>query len=259
MQQQSPVYVDDRQGSKELDLLLTSCGLPTKVRRLRYGDFSFYSPNGPNNKPVGIGIERKKVLDFISSMETGRLAGSQLPGMAELYDFSFLIVEGDYVPNFETGRLMVLTKGDRFSSRIYRDQQRDYRLVDGILNTLRLKTGVHVIRTSTQQQTATEIYMLWHWFRSKRWDSHKSHMDFAQPPPPSFLGTSKPSFFRHIAKEVPGIGWDRSIEVESLYRGNVVNFINSTVEEFSRINGITRKRAQDIWRKLRNIKLENQE
>jgi ERCC4-type nuclease len=248
------IQIDERIGSRELESLILSYGAPTKITKLKYGDFVIFSKNGPDQQPCSIAFERKKVLDLVASIESGRLSGLQLPGMLQTYDFVYLIVEGEYRPDPGTGRLHIKSNQGRYKSTVWRDQARDYRMIDAYLTTLRLKTPVQVIRTKDPDDTACQLYMTWHWFNSKRWDSHKSHIDFEPDPRAQYAGImSKPSWFRQVVSRFPGIGMERSKQAAKLWGSSLHQMVNASVEELALLDGISVKRAQDIWRRVRNI------
>lgn len=252
----SIVQVDDRIGSKEMAPLLDYVlPTPTKVTRLQSGDFMFAAPKGgPGDELALVGIERKRIRDMIQSIMSGRLAGSQLPLMAQQYDFTFLIVEGEYRCNSQTGKLEILNSKRRWQNTIWKRQALDYRSLDAAMNTLRLKTPVQVIKTYSPQHTAMEIFHLWHWFNSKSWSKHKSYVAFPEHANPNVMETfTKASDFRRIVKELPHIGWTRSQAVEDLFNGKLDSALKADVNTWALIDGITVKRALDIVKVLRKM------
>jgi ERCC4-type nuclease len=245
----SPINVDDRAGSKELVPALEYLHLPCKVKRLKFGDFCFLSPHGPDGYCT-VGIERKTVSEVVGSIQAGasdRMSGTQIPGMLENYDFSILIVEGLANPNPATSQLEIPNRKGRWIQTGLH-----YRALDASLTTLEMQTPVKVLRTMNPQDTALRIEVLWRWFDSKKWDQHKSHFKFPQVQQ-KYVELTQASLFRRIAKEIPGIGWERSKLLER-YFGNVLEMVNADVSKWGLIDGITTKRAQAIWKMLRGIK-----
>src|SRR5271169_4444109 len=96
------ILLDDRVGSHELLPYFSPYGVQVESTRLDYGDACWVG-KGPDGDCM-VGVERKTIGDFISSMRGKRLAGHQLPGLMSSYEFTYLIVEGIYRPG-ETGEL----------------------------------------------------------------------------------------------------------------------------------------------------------
>lgn len=244
------IHVDDRIGSKEVAPILSSyLSFNCPVRRLEFGDFFFMAPQGgPGDDVTTVGIERKRIRDMIQSVMSGRLSGSQLPGMAETYDFTFLIIEGDYVCNPYTKKLEIKNAAGRYTDRLWNNRSLDYRTLDASINTIRLKTNVQVIKTYSIQHTAMEVFHLWSWFNSKPWSKHSSHIAFPhlvhEGPISNVPG--KPTYFRRMIKELPHIGWDRSSEAEHLFNGDLRRAVNADVETWNLIKGVSVKRAEEI-------------
>ena len=242
----SSVYVDDRIGSKELAPLIAKLGLTTKTRRLEFGDFAFWSPDGlPEDRGGFIGIERKTIRDMVSSIQSGRYSGHQLPGMLELYDVSYLIVEGRYKRDPYNRCLCLPTANQSWTNKVWKSELFDFRALDAYLNTIRLKTPVQVIKTENPQQTAMEVYILWHWFTARRWSSHKGHEGFHSSALP-IVGNIRPSGFRQVVKELPYIGWERSKQVEEAFGGSLRRAFNAKPGAWSTIDGVTPERAAGI-------------
>jgi ERCC4-type nuclease len=267
------IYVDDREDNArnrvEMTMLLreivqlsgTKLAITSKrlqyphpedrSRKIQAGDYCFMSPNGPDGL-CSVGIERKRVRDMLGSMESGRYAGGQLPAMLHVYDFSFLIIEGWYRANPESLRLE-LPAGQRggrtrWKEQVWGTRAMHFAALDSHLTTLRLHTPVQIIKTRTPQETAMEIFILWHHFASKKWDQHKSHLRFpAHVRPP---GNVEPSFIRCVAKEIPGVAWERSKACEEIFLSGQDMF-NADWERWAMIDGITPKRAREIVARIR--------
>jgi len=247
------IFVDDRIGSKEVAPLIDYwTPSPTRVMRLESADFCFFSRHGNiEDGPASIGIERKRIRDMVQSVMSGRLSGSQLPAMADHYDHIVLIVEGYYRCNPGTGKLEIPKHGGGWTGNLWKQQTLDYRALDAALNTLRLKTNVRVIKTATIQQTAMEVFHLWHWFTSKKWSAHSSHLRFPHTTPETISNIpGKASVFRRMCKELTHIGWTRSEEVEDLFDGNVARMAAATEDVWCLLNGITPTRAREIMREI---------
>lgn len=99
------ILLDDREGSGSLAQYTPLRDLAT-LTRLEYGDAAFLG-RGPNDSTPWIGIEVKSLFDLLSSLDTKRLQGSQLPGMLAEYDVSYLLVYGVARSCPRTGKLQI--------------------------------------------------------------------------------------------------------------------------------------------------------
>jgi hypothetical protein len=99
------ILVDDRAGSKELIKYppLDSLG---ELTRLDSGDVCF-TGNGPRGS-ILIGIEVKSIFDLISSLDSHRLQGKQIPDMLDFgYDVRYLLHYGNYRSDPVSGNLQI--------------------------------------------------------------------------------------------------------------------------------------------------------
>jgi ERCC4-type nuclease len=236
------VFVDDREGSAELEELLPD----SLLVHLDYAD-AMFEGNGPDG-PVSIGIERKKIEDLIGSMETGRLSGHQIPGLLNDYYRSYLIVEGRWKANLTSGQLMVM-KSKPGSKPFWMPIQHGTRTyqASGIWNyltTIEVMTGIMIRLTSDLRDTAHVIMQLADWW-GRPWKSHHSHLSLHKPPPPT-ADLRPPTLLRKIASELPGIGWQKSLHVESHF-GSVNAMIAASVKEWTEVQGIGKTLANAIW------------
>ena len=92
------LYIDPREGSNKL---LEKFPGECEAMTLEAGDIALWG-NGPDDVPWWIGIEYKQVGDLVSCIKDGRFAGTQLPNMLKLYDVCFLLIEGNYQPDYKT-------------------------------------------------------------------------------------------------------------------------------------------------------------
>lgn len=99
------ILLDDREGSGALAQYAPLQDLAT-LTRLEYADAAFLG-KGPDGTTPWIGIEVKSLFDLLSSLDTKRLQGSQLPGMLAEYDVSYLLVYGVARSCPRTGKLQI--------------------------------------------------------------------------------------------------------------------------------------------------------
>lgn len=217
------IKIDGRTGS--VDLLPFLIG-SAEIAALDFGDASFMG-KGPGNMPVLVGIERKRVDDLIQSTTTGRFQGHQLPGLVSSYGYVYLIVEGAVN---RSGDLLQYWQG-----KDCRDAGFTVRQFDNLLNTLAVIAGIIVITTRDDRETAIAVKNLYHWWQ-KDWDEHKGHVGFYVEPHPVAV-MKKPSLLRRIAKELPGVGWDRSRAIEAAFPC-VKDMVNAAEHKWKQIPGI---------------------
>lgn len=235
------IWVDDREGSADLAPLLKRVGLMVELRRMEYGDLCWLG-NGPEGECM-VGVEYKKTKDLLNSMRTGRLSGHQLPGMAKDYRYSYLLVEGVMRPDPVTGVLVEPARGG-WRDVLVGQQRFMYSEVDNYLTTLEMIGGVHIKRTDRQDVTIAAIKGLYGWWTHKKWKEHKGcNAIYSQAPPAALL--YDPSFVRKVAVQLPGIGWERSAEVEKRF-GSVVAMVEATEQTWMELTGIGKKMAQRI-------------
>lgn len=162
--------IDDRTGSATdksrgslTDLIprFQSYGIKVEKVRLDFGDFA-WDGNGPSGI-AQVGVERKKVAEYVQCIESARFSGFQLPGIANMYDYGYLLVEG-FWGVLESGHLHI-------------NKQRQgilHRAFDNHLHTSEVKAGIIFRRTGSLDETIATVVNLYKWWQEP-WESHRSH------------------------------------------------------------------------------------
>jgi ERCC4-type nuclease len=173
---------------------------------------------------VSICGERKKPLDLIQCINSGRHIRQVRDAYEHKFKHYFLVVEGilkqgsDGEVEYRTGTNWTRTgmPWTRYQSYI---------------NQLHYLMGVNVLYSTGVRGTAEIIRSIHDFFQTI---DHSSLKQFHSPNP-SLL--SNPSLLRRVAKELPGIGWERSLLVESHWT-SIRDMVNATPEEWTQIDGI---------------------
>lgn len=215
------ILVDQRTGSNHLVKLIPG----SQLELLEFGDVAF---EGCGHL---IGIEIKTISDAISSMLSGRLADHQVPGMCQLYDIRYLIMEGYYRCDPDSG--MVQWKRGKDWADIYSGQSRVlWKSLDGWLTSIEMLGGFKVRRTTSAKETAATIVSLYDWWQRA---DHKSFNVFNTAYDAAAI--ERPGLLRRMAAELPLIGWQRSADVVRKF-GTVVAMVNADRQGWMSIDGI---------------------
>ncbi len=229
---QMTLRIDNRIGSVELAPLFQSYGIKPIMCRLEFGDLEFHG-QGQYGTCV-IAVERKRINDLISSIQSKRLSGHQLPGMARQYDYAYLIVEGVWRPA-SNGQLEIRSHGNW--SQAYSGQV-TYRQIDNYLSTLEIKSGMIYRRTYNEVETVAVIVDLMRWW-DKPWDEHHSHDIKYQPadgPEGKRLRMVAPTQVELVARTLPGMDL-KAKRVAKRFK-SVKEMVMATEEDWCEIDGI---------------------
>lgn len=164
------LQIDSRRGSGELTKYFHAYGISPQVTTLEFGDFA-WTGEGPEGKSL-IAVERKRINDLIDSMKSKRLSGHQLGGIAETYDFAYLLVEGIWRPG-DRGELEINSGG-------WQPSRMKYSSVINYLATLRHRANISHYRTASQTETAAVIVALYKYWQTP-WYEHKAHEQIYTP------------------------------------------------------------------------------
>jgi ERCC4-type nuclease len=246
------IHVEKRIGSGELAAYLTSLGTPTSLDSFKYGDFYFLG-RGEDDCPVPVGIERKALSDFIDSTMSGRLT-KQLTGMLSVYKDLWIVVEGVWRTN-QSGVIEV-PKGKKNGKTVWAPYQLGgkmvmYRELEGQLLTFEMKCGLRIRYTNNKEATCRFIAALHHWWTSKEWDQHRSHLRFHSESADTAL-LMKPTLKARVAKELPGIGWEKAKSV-ALHFPNVDAMLQASEAEWAEVEGIGKTIAKRIVVALKEV------
>lgn len=171
------LFVDYREGSKELIDPLLKRGLPVERSDMDSGDIAFIG-RGEGGEPVWVGIEHKKMSDLIQSLRTGRL-NEQAEKMQRDYRFRYLLIEGQlrFGPQGHVLRRVGRYRDD------WKPMPGNMRIGELLkrLATLHLMTGLTPIWSETQANSLKHIEMLYRVWTDTDLDAHKSHMALHEP------------------------------------------------------------------------------
>jgi ERCC4-type nuclease len=242
------ISLDYRTGSKELAPLFVQYGIQVQVKALEFGDLA-WEGNGPKGR-CSIVVERKRIEDLIQSMESHRLSGHQLPGMAEAYDYCYLLVEGIWRPGPQ-GEMQIghgSFEADRFGGRWMPCRSRlQHRSIDNYLATLELHAGVIYRRTLSPQETVAVIVDLYRWWNEKQWAAHSSHLGVYAPASPSTKGRfslvrRKVSVAEKMIMQLPEL--DAKARRVAEHFGTAKVMANATEAEWVAIKGVGKVTAR---------------
>lgn len=204
----APLLIDYRDGSKDLLKYLPST-LAVETT-LEFGD-AMVMGYGPSDSIVSVGVEVKSVSDLLSSVNTGRLQGHQLPGMLRDYAVPWLLYYGSYRPG-DSGNLEV-RRGKTWTNFRLGSRPVPYIYLEGILLDL-CAVGIRVKHVFNAEEAAAWLICLHRWW-SKKWSEHKGLKVFDCSKEVSLLPglSAEQEQIATIAQKLPGIGFDRAMAV----------------------------------------------
>lgn len=186
------------------------------------------------------GIEIKTMEDLVDCIMTGRFASNQLPGLIKDYDAAFLVLVEKY--QVVAGFVKIYRKGGWRDPYVRPISYHDLR---AWMMTITVKAGVHVVELPGKLELGHFIATLYAWAQVP-WDQHTAHCAFYMPPMhEQHLLTTKPGPVRLVAKEMPDVGWKRSIDVAKKFK-TVREMANAGPEEWITIPGFGKVRAQRV-------------
>ena len=248
------IALDYRTGSKELAPLFHPFGIQVDLCALDFGDLAFEG-NGPHGRCM-VAIERKRISDLIQSIESRRLSGHQLPGMADAYDYAYLIVEGLWRPGsegqMEVGHGTLDSDGPTFGGRwaSARGRALHYRAIDNYLATLELLAGVIYRRTMNPLETVFTVVDLYRWWNEKLWGEHSAHLSVYAPAIAKQgkgrlnLAHREVSVAEKMAMQLPGV--DSKAQLIAAHFGSVRAMVNATEAQWAEIPGVGKPTAKRL-------------
>lgn len=237
------ILIDQRVGSKELLPYIKALSIPCELTHLEYGDVAF-NGKGPKGE-IAIGVERKTLHDVLACIEDARYSAHQRPGMIQMYDKSFLLIEGHWRQH-EGGWLMEGFSGGTNwgycktgSSRVMYSKLYRYLLSVSM-------SGVTVLHSRDLAQTAYNIGECYHWF-SKKWENHTSLLEIQKLAIPAM--DMQASLVRKAAAQITDVGAKFSLHAEKIFK-NLHKLGNSSEQDWLKIPRLGIGTAQQIVREI---------
>ena len=219
------IFVDDRAGSKELIQPLRVLGLEAEGVHLEFGDL-FWEGRGKKGATVTIGIEFKRLEEFVQALRTERLQGHQMPGMLRTYDYSYLFIEGELL--YDRGGALHRRHRGR-SSQAMPGRMSIGELLKRIY-VLHLCGGLNPWWTHTRQDTLKSIEALYRMWTDGDLDQHKSHLGIYTAP--ALIPVSD---VRAALRTFPHIGMRASLAVEQAFGGSLQRAVMASVDDWAAI------------------------
>lgn len=236
------LFVDMRDGSNALLPALKKAGLPAEPAnpQLAFGDL-FFMGRGIKGAPVSIGIEHKTIGDLVNSLRTCRLQGHQLPGMKAalvgekpLYDFAYLVIEGEILYD-KAGRLL-----RRKGRRDFTPMEGGFTLNELIkrVNVMHMCGGLNPVWSVDRNFTIQWIGATYQCWTNKSLSDHTSHLAIYEPP------TIVPlTLLQRMAALLPGIGYKKA-KVVGRYFHTPLEMAKASEKDWLKIEGIGNELAR---------------
>lgn len=224
--------VDTQTGSRDLIAPLRRAGAKVTETILPFGDVAI-AGRGPDGRPVSVGVEFKTLADAAQCMHTGRLVGHQLPGMFDMYEMRWLLIEGAS-PLRTDAILFAHVVAQRRIVVTYSQFNR-------WLLSLQTLTNLKIARTSSRNESIAWLMDLAAWWE-KPWSEHDALEQFKGKQSPiieagNAITLTKPGLLRRVAAEIGGIGWKKAVAVESAF-ASVRDMADADVEEWRAALGL---------------------
>lgn len=204
---------------------------------LPFGDMAF---DGFDTKgPISVGVERKRLHDMLACIDDNRYAAHQRIGMNNLFNETWLVIEGIWRPHDPEGWLM---EGDNKGSWWFCRPAGRPVLYSKLRNYLFSveRAGTPVIHTRDMSHTAFDICQLYSYYQKK---SHTSHISKHRLNIPAFV--EKPALVRRWAEELDGVGPKKAAQAAQIFKTPQA-LANSEAIEWRAIDGIGPNQAAAI-------------
>jgi ERCC4-type nuclease len=230
------IFIDMRDGSDALLPLLRKAGLPAEPAepQLEFGDV-FWVGRGEKGKPVRIGVEYKTVADVVSSIRTARLQGHQLPGMRAalagkkpLYDFAYLLIEGEL--NYDANGRILRRKG----KRDFTPMEGGFTIDELIkrLNVMHMCAGLNYVFSADKHFSVAWLAATYRTWTDTDLDKHKSHLAIYEPP--TLVPVSQ---FVRTVRTLPSVGLAVARIAEKRFR-TISAACNASVESWAELETV---------------------
>lgn len=223
------ILVDAATGSNELADPLRRAGLPVDVTHLEFGDVAF-GGRGEGGSPLYIGIELKKIGEFVGSLRSHRFQGHQLLGLCKDFDRRYLILEGDFHHDSQ-GRAVTFRQR---RPRPLHGAASAMALEQEILN-IQTRGGVWVRHTTGRRDTLRVIEATYRYWTDKDLDQHKSHLALYAPDFDKGLLTPTSDFRKIVALVLPGCGLAVSKAIEEACRASLTRLLGMSERHLASI------------------------
>lgn len=244
------ILLDPRVGSKHLAADFENLGAGFEITHLEYADASFIGL-GPDDEAVTVGVEVKNVQDLANSMQSGRLAGHQIPGLLDTYQHVWLVVEGIYRRS-RGSSVVEIPRGAGWYPLHLGRRPVFWSQLENFLTSLEALAGIHMRHTRTSRETAEFIHLLHDWWQKP---DHKSLKVIHRPAPRAELARldDVTRQIRDIAGTLPGIGYDRAMAIAKACKSPADLFM-WTDRDFQKVPGVGRTLAKRIVASLHGEK-----
>lgn len=230
------IYVDSREKDTIINLIPDA-----KILLLESADFAFLG-RGIDDKPHTVGIERKKLPDFLSSLNSNRLA-RQLSDMADSYQTKYLVIEGVWRRN-ASGLVEVVQNGG-FEPLVIARRYLYYAAMINFVDTQAVCSGVITYWTQSMQETATLIHTLYSHWRAKPLSSRTSHVNIND----GLVTVAKLSVTEKMLAAIPAVGLVKARELAKHFT-TPAEFLSASIDDWKSFPGIGDKTAEKIMEAL---------
>lgn len=242
------LYVTEMRNDADLFRALGS--MATRVP-LSHGDVVFFGVK-EDGEPLRVCVERKRIGDLVNSILGGRYLYQAQSAHSAGFDVLCLILEGTFRPGPDTGMVEVprmrsmMTPGS-LRPRVRRSWEPiqpgiSYSRFDQYLTELDYLAGIIVKRSQSVRETAAIVKALWLNFQTSP-SKHQSLHQIYSPPMGQVDLLARPGLVRRVAKELDGVGWERSRAVAKRFR-SVREMVDASMGEWMEIEGIGKVTAQ---------------
>lgn len=259
---------NDRDLAQGLGNMALVCPLP-------HGDACFFGYPDPDQDgyPIRVCIERKKLQDMVGCILSGRYLHQVQCAHEAGFKYLCLILEvKDIRPGEVTGLVETLSY-KAFPGRPFRPMRGislrppkapkrswttttpeiPYSRFDQFFTEIQRDMGVIYKRSHSIEETVSIVKATWLNFQKPPDEHHSLEQIYTQPHRVELL--NKPGLVRRAAKEIDGIGWERSLEVSKRFH-TVSSMCAASVRDWESIPGIGKKIARSAVSQLTGRKVE---
>lgn len=234
------LWIDTREGSKELEAPLRAAGLEPVMTTLPKGDVEIMGL-GPGGRPLMVGVEFKTIPDVLACVRSGRFA-EQLRGMRARYEVSWLLIEGEWKIGQSAAASVLEVREERgWKSRGHYT----YQEAASWVLTMAQRGGVLLWRTASRDESVAWLRTLYWWWTSKEFEAHRAHLAWYQPPVTTEAAFEEPSLVQRVAAVLPGIGAERAMAAAGAF-GSVREMVNADAKKWQSVEGIGPKTAKRV-------------